>query len=342
MDGPDLPARHPRRVLVMRCLRGLGDLLCTVPALRALRSALPGARIDLLGLGSSASFAERFDAYVDELVEFTGFPGIPESPPDVHRLPGFLARVHARRYDAVLQMHGNGRVSNILAVALGAPVTAGFYEPGAYLPDERWFLPYPEGIHEARRLLVLTSFLGVPPAGEHLELPLTPEERDDAGRMLDEAGVSGEYAVIHPGAQNVRRRWSTEAFAQAADRLADRGLHVVLTGTPAEAHVTRHAAALMRASVADLAGRTGLGQFGALVRGARVLLTNDTGASHVAAALRVPSVVVFTGESEPERWRPPDHALHRAILPPASVEEVVRVSEELLSKEVPGVPSGVA
>jgi ADP-heptose:LPS heptosyltransferase len=85
-----------------------------------------------------------------------------------------------------------------------------------------------------------------------------------------------------------------------------------LTGSAHEAQLTAAVARAMRAPAVDLAGRTSLGAMGALLSRARLLVTNDTGISHLAAALRVPSVVVFTA-SDPARWAPLDARLHRRV-----------------------------
>jgi ADP-heptose:LPS heptosyltransferase len=86
----------------------------------------------------------------------------------------------------------------------------------------------------------------------------------------------------------------------------------VLTGSAGERNLTAQVAAAARAPVLDLAGRTTLGEFGAVIAGLDLLLTNDTGASHVAAAMQTPSVVLF-GPADPRRWAPLDTARHHVI-----------------------------
>lgn len=307
-----LIALSPRRVVVLRALQ-LGDLLCAVPALRALRQALPEAEITLVGLPWAHAFVQRFARYLDRFVEFPGFPGLPERPAAVQELPRFLAAVQAERFDLAIQLHGSGGISNPLIALFGARHTCGFYVLGAYCPDAERFLPYPEGEPEQRRLLQLVQFLGAPPAGDALEFPLDgSDEQDLAGlpeaRALRRAG----YACVHVGAQLPSRRWPVERFAAVGDALAERGLHVVLTGVEAERGLTQSVAAAMRHPVLDLAGRTTLGALGVLLRAARLLVCNDTGVSHVAAALGTPSVVVACG-SDPARWAPLDRRRHRVL-----------------------------
>ncbi len=339
------PARL-RRVAVVRVLPGLGDLLCLVPALRALRAAAPRARITLVGLAGARSFVRRFHAYVDELAECPGFPGLAEQAPAVRRLVPFLRAMQARRLDLALQMHGRGPASNLLTALLGARWTAGFFVPGQYCPDPVRFLPFAEATPESRRHLRLVEHLGIPARGEQLEFPLGPE---DVAALRAVPGAwtlpPGRYACVHPGASARGGRWPAERFAAVADALARRGIPVVLTGTADEAVLTARVQAAMAAPALDLAGRTTLGALGVLLRRARLLVCNDTGISHLAAALGVPSVIVFTG-ADPRRWAPLDGARHRpvagrpgdgpAALP--AIDDVLAEVEQVLAAESACLP----
>lgn len=307
----------PQRIAIVRALRGLGDLLCVVPALRALRAALPQTHIALVGLSSAGFFVTRYHRYLDELIEFPGYPGIPERVPDLAQLPIFLDQVHQRRFDLAIQMHGSGTYSNPFTMLLGARHTAGFFLPSLYCPDPDRFLPYPGTIPEVRRHLRLLEFLGVPSQGEELEFPLDAQDFADFENLALARDLRlGEYVCVHPGANDPEHRWSLDEFVTVADALAARGLRVVLTGSKDEVTLTRSIARKMRATSINLAGRTSVGALAVLLSRARLLVSNDTGVSHLAAALRVPSVVVFTA-SDPDRWAPLNHTLHRAVGRPA-------------------------
>ena len=322
------------RIAVLRALH-LGDLLCAVPAFRALRRALPAARVTLIGLPWSDAFVRRFGHYLDDLLEFPGWPGLPEQPVRTSALPGFLGEAQARRFDLVLQLHGSGEIVNPLAVALGGRRTAGFYRPGGYCPDPESFVPYPDREPEVRRLLRPLDRLGVEPAGEQLEFPLDERDRAAFDRLARRSGLTPlGYGCLHPGARDDARRWPADRFAAVADALADRGIPVVLTGSADERAVTASVARAMRAPAIDLAGRTDLGAFAALVAAARVLVTNDTAASHVAAAVGTPSAVVFLA-SDPARWAPLDAARHSAVPPDrADVATVLGEVSRLLEQPV--------
>ncbi len=304
---------QPQRIAIVRALRGLGDLLCVVPALRALRATLPQAHIALVGLPSVEYFVTRYRHYLDELVEFPGFPGIPERVPDLDQFPIFLAEVHRRHFDLALQMHGSGTYINSFTALLGARYTAGFFLPSLYCPDPDRFLPYPATVPEVERHLRLMEFLGVPRQGDELEFSLQAQDFTDFENLALARDLGpGDYVCIHPGANAPNNRWSPDEFAAVADAHAARGLRVVLTGSRDEAAVTKAVARKMHSRAVNLAGRTSLGALAVLLTRARLLVSNYTGVSHLAAALRVPSVVVFIA-SDPDRWAPLNHALHRAV-----------------------------
>jgi ADP-heptose:LPS heptosyltransferase len=302
----------PHRVVILRALK-LGDLLCAVPAFRAFRSAWPEAEIVLLGLPWAQTFVERYRGYLDGFRIFPGFPGLPECQPDIARIPAFLREMQEERFDLAIQLHGSGPFVNPLLVLLGARRSAGFYLPGDYCPDTELFCPWPERGREVMRLLRLVEFLDLPTQGDHLDFPL----RDADYRELEQIEGTeelrpGEYVCLHPGASVPERRWPPEWFAGIGAALARHGLRLVLTGSAAEAELTAAVTHMVRAPVLNLAGRTNLGSLAALLSRARLLVCNDTGVSHLADALGVPSIVLSTGDN-PERWAPADRRLHRVF-----------------------------
>jgi ADP-heptose:LPS heptosyltransferase len=305
----------PRRIAVFRALH-LGDLLCAMPALRALRRAAPQAHIALIGLPWARGFVSRFSRYVDELIEFPGYPGFPERPGSSMQLNAFLRRMRQRQFDLALQLHGTGWEVNDIVLGCGAARCGGFHPPGQPAPTQ-WFMPWPEQAPEIRRYLALMSHLGAAEQGEQLEFPLEQDDRQQARAVQQELGLEpGAYLCLHAGARLRSRRWPARRFAQVAEYLAGHGWTVLLTGDAGEAPLTAELRAqlapTLRGRVHDLAGRTGLGGLAALLAQARLLLSNDTGLSHIAAALGTPSVIVSSG-GDARRWAPLDQRRHRVL-----------------------------
>jgi len=325
----------PRRVAVLRAL-ALGDLLCAVPALRALRRAWPEAEISLIGLPWAREFVARFSHYVDRFVEFPGWPGLPEREPRLDQIPEFLAVMQREQFDLAIQLHGSGTIVNSLVALLGARQTAGFYPPGYYCPDPATFAPWPKSGLEIDRLLSLVRYLGLPSCGDELEFPLNDEDFRRLEQITDAPRTTERYAIVHPGASVTERRWQADKFAAVADALADRGLTIVLTGVTGERAIAERVASCMREAPLDLVGKTDIGTLGALVAGAKLVICNDTGISHVAAALQTPSVVISTGDN-PARWAAKNRRLHRVLCRASGVttEEVCREAMDLLRTPPP-------
>lgn len=308
-----------QRIVLLRALLGLGDWLCVVPALRALRLAFPHAHIDWVGLPQTRVWVDRYSAYINGFIEFPGFPGLPERSPQLAQVPAFLAEVQPQKFDLAIQLHGSGIITNPLTMLLGAKRIAGFYLPGQYCPDATAFLPWVESESEVRRYLRLLEFLGIPAQGEGLEFPLWQTDWQAFEAIVQTHHLSpGHYVCVHPGASVAARCWLPEQFAQVADALADRGLQVVLTGSACEKLLAQQVSQAMQTVAIDLTGCTSLGALAVLLQQSRLLVCNDTGVSHLAAALRVPSVVIFS-QSDPSRWSPLDHDRHRVVHHPTGV-----------------------
>jgi ADP-heptose:LPS heptosyltransferase len=178
-------------------------------------------------------------------------------------------------------------------------------------------MPWPESGPEILRLLGLLRFLGAPPHTDtSLELPVANKEWTAWGRLAARHRlVAGGFICVHPGARLPSRRWPLERFATVACRLSQEGWPVVVTGSRDErplAHALCRAIAARGGRCIDLAGETDLGVLAALLSECRLLICNDTGVSHVAAAVRAPSVVVASG-SDPHRWAPLDAVRHRVL-----------------------------
>ena len=300
---PPLTDSSVGSVLLVRLRVGLGDLLCTVPAVRALRAARPDLHVALATWPEMAGVVARMAPWVDELVPFPGAPGVPERTPD-GTLPAWLRQQRERGWDLALQVYGDNPAANAVSEAVGARLAGGFAPTASSGLDPALHVPYPHALHEVERHLRLLEHLGLPPgAPRDLEWPLTAEDEQAA------AGVglpAGAYAVLHPGATSASRRWPVERFAAVAEGLAAAGLRVAVGGVPSEAATTAAVVAASRVPVEDLTGRTTLGSYAVLLRDAAVVVANDTGTAHLSAAVGGRVVTLFLS-GDPVRWR---HAPH--------------------------------
>lgn len=275
-----LPVLLPRRILLLRAL-GLGDFLTGVPAYRAVRRAFPDHQLVLAAPAALAPLVPLTGA-IDELLATGELEPIPWPGPP----PGIG-----------IDLHGRGPASHRLVAAL-APrrliVFGGEHAGGYHGPQWR------PGEHEVARWCRLLTESGIP--ADPADLVLAAPAEPGPARVL-----------VHPGAAAPGRRWPAERFAAVAGWLADRGHEVRITGSAAEQDLARQVAWL--AGLPEdhvLAGRTSLGGLAALVASARLVVSGDTGLSHLASAFARPSVTLF-GPVPPAEWGPPRHPRHQVL-----------------------------
>ena len=297
------------KIAVFRALQ-LGDMLCVVPAIRALKNAYPASEITLLGLPWAHSFVQRFNNYFDRFIHFPGCEGLPEQSYDEQSLYDFINQMKKENFDLVLQMQGNGTIVNPLMFLFDAKHVAGFYNNDSYVASNL-FLEYPDHGHEITRHIALMNFLGIESCGTELEFPLTENDCKDYAELLTPVKQK-QYVVVHPGSRGNWRQWPPENFAALADYCIEQGFAVVITGTTDEKEITGELIKCMQHPAIDLTGKTNLGAVAVLIKNASLLIANCTGVSHIASAVKTPGVIISM-DGEPERWAPLNKQLHKTI-----------------------------
>lgn len=282
-------------VVALRAL-GIGDLVTGLPALRGLAAAYADDRVVLAvpdWLRPLAALAEAADELttVEDLES-----GRPTGFPD--------------RAAIAVNLHGCGPESHRL-LQKSAPdrLIAFRCEAAGHLDGPAWR----DDEHEVDRWCRMLAYHGIASDPADLDLRTPPPP----------ARLRG-CTVIHPGAKDPQRRWPIQRFAAVARYLRLHGHHVVVTGSAQDRPLT--AAIVLMAGLApeaDLAGRLGLVELAAVVAHARLVISNDTGVAHLAAAGRTPSVTIFAA-MDPALWGPPRRAYHRVVWHP----EQARVSAQ--------------
>lgn len=267
---PPAPDGRPE-VLALRAL-GLGDLLVAVPALKAIRRAHPAHRLIL----ATSGWLEPVVDLIPEVDALLPTDGIDEPLP-----------LQAGRIDTAVNLHGNGAQSRALLEALAPRRRVGHRFEGWDGPE------WEDGHLERQRWLRLVTAHGMP--GDPDDVRIARPDRSER------PGV----AVVHVGAAFGSRHWPAARFATVARALVADGMPVVVTGGAHESSRAQEvASAAGLPDTAVLAGRIDLGELAAMIADARVLVSADTGAAHLASALGTPSVVLF-GPAPAEEWGPP-------------------------------------
>lgn len=329
----------PRRVVALRASR-IGDFICAIPAFRALRAALPGARITLVTVPLLRGTAERLP-YFDAVASFPGFPGIAVQLFEPRAALRFFEEMQTEHFDLALQLQGSGVYSNPFVLMLGARYTAGFVRAGDGATRLDAALPLPEHGHEIHRALALPLFLGAPAAGVHTEFPLTHVDHLRAEALL--LGMPQPLIGLHPTAHDASRRWPLDRFETAARALHQRhGGTLVILGGSGEYEYNRTLARRLPGICRDLTGLTALGTLGAVLTRLSVFISSDSGPAHIAYALGVPTVTLFRAGGV-HRYGPPQNGPFRALEPAdasdcVTVEQVTQAATELFEWSTPSTP----
>jgi heptosyltransferase II len=283
------------RNILVRTTNWVGDAVMTLPALRALRRALPDARITLLAKPWVSAVFER-EGICDRILLYE------LGRPRVAGLRKMAAELRVQHFDAALLLQ-NAFEAALIARWAGIPLRAGYARDGrsallthAVSVPGRFEIP----AHECYYYLELLRRLGIidelPQVSEivldHPPAPGPSRQRLAAFGLSVEDGA--KIVGINAGAAfGTAKRWPAERFASVGCELARQGAHVVLFGSPAERPLAEALEREIGPRAFSTAGRTSLADFLDVIAGCDLFLTNDTGTMHLAAAARVPVVAVF-------------------------------------------------
>lgn len=283
-----------RTIAVLRA-NALGDFIFILPALEALRAAYPQAEIVLLAKNWHARFLKGRPGPVDRVIVVPPYGGVSEEPdtPGIAEhsaeLECFFEAMTRERFDLALQMHGGGRYSNPFVLRLGARMTVGLKTPDA-APLDRW-IPYIYFQPEILRYLEVVSLIGAREVVLEPHISLIEEDLQEAHSVVPMS--EKPLVALHPGAGDPKRRWPPEKFAAVGDALAGMGAQVVVTGTQGEQDITEAVTTAMKAEAQNLCGRLSLGGLTGLLSRCRVLVSNDSGPLHLAAAVGTATVGIY-------------------------------------------------
>lgn len=313
---------HARRLLCIR-LDTIGDVLMTTPALRALKHAVPGRHLTLLTSPAGAEVA-RLVPELDDVIAYAA-PWMKHTAPcsDSSADLDMIRLLDERAFDGAV----------IFAVFSQSPLPAALMcylariplrlarcheNPYQLLTD---WLPDPEPEesirHEVRRQLDLVAVIGAEHPDERLALTVRPAAAERAAELLARGGVDLEkpWLVLHPGASASARRYSPEQYSEVVRLLvATRQLQVVLTGAREESELVAAIQRRARVRTFSLAGKLDLAALAAVIQLAPLIVTNNTGPAHIAAAVGTPVVVLYA-LTNPQHtpWQVPRRVLYHDV-----------------------------
>ncbi len=296
----------PPGPLLVQLPNWLGDAVVATGLLGGLARALPGRDIDLFGNAVSLAVA-------------TGHPGIRRLLPLGGVERSFWARWRAalplRRshYAASLTLSPSWTAA-FIARQIGARRRVGFAGPGrAVCFSHQVQRPVRGSEHLLEEYERLAAALGVAAGGVEPQVVVAPAARERAQALT---GAEGYLAVAPAAIYGPAKRWGVDRFAEAAGRLvADRDWRVVVVGGPGDRQVCAELGSRLGVAAIDLSGRTTIAELAAVLAGASLVLANDSGPMHLAAAVGAPVVGIF-GSTEPAWTAPVGGAVARCEPPP--------------------------
>jgi heptosyltransferase-1 len=308
-----MTSRGPRIAIIK--LSSLGDVVHALPVAGALRRALPAAHLTwVVEAREYAVLRDHPDLDAVVPVDTRLWRRLIWRPSGARQVLGKVSRLRERirgaSFDVAIDLQGLLK-SGLLTAYTGAPVRIGF---SASRCRERWnalftnrhVTPPASARHVVEQYLALLAPLGIEPgpAEFHVPVPAASERRIEELLVKEGVKPGDRLVAINPGAGRPRKRWAVARWSVLAERLAtEAGARLLLLWGPDEAHMARDISLALPGHSALLAPPTDLGELAALLKRCRLMIANDTGPLHVAAALGTPALGLF-GPTRAERNGP--------------------------------------
>ena len=307
--------------LLIRGTNWVGDAIMSIPAMREIRRLFRNSHISLLVRPWVKDVYSAVD-FVDD-VRIYDKGGVHKGWTGLNRLAAELRR---EKFDAAIMLQ-NAFEAAFLCWRAGIPIRIGYSRDGRRILLTHACRIPPEilSLHQAYYYLGILSQAGLiePSIWQRRGYPLSvnigvrDQDRRAAREMLKSAGITESETIVglNPGAfYGGAKRWLTERYAAVADAMAEKHrARIIIFGAPGERKIADEILQKMKNPPTIFAGQTTLGQLMALLLRCDLLITNDSGPMHLAAALHVPQLALF-GSTSPV-----------ATGPLSPVSEVIRI-----------------
>ncbi len=300
---------QPLQKILIVLIAGIGDLVLASRGIRAIRNGHPGAEIHLLTSTDAAPLAVNF-GYVDRVWAFPirEFRKDRRYAADILRLARVLRKI---RFRVMLNLYAVESIAGALKMGLlfqvlGAERKIGHdsHGFGRFLTEKVDGSVF-RGRHVTEAMMEIAVKAGGIPDEKGIEVFWGGGTETKWTDLFGRPETAGSLVVgINPGGDRSNRRWNPNRYAEVADRLAEGvGARIVLLGGPSETGVARSIESMMQNKPINLSGRLNLDDLAYVLSKLDLLITNDSGPMHMAAALGVPLVAVF-GPEDPARLGP--------------------------------------
>ncbi|MCJ8208687.1 glycosyltransferase family 9 protein [Mucilaginibacter sp. RS28] len=333
-----------RNILCIR-LDNMGDLLMSSPAIAALKETF-GAKITVLTSAMAVGVANLIDE-IDEVMVYN-VPWVKTNEHDKSEaFYSLVEQIRERQFDAavIFTVYSQSPLpAAMLTYLAGIPVCVGYCRENPYQLINHWVPdkePYEFIRHQVRRDLDLVSAIGAKTASEHLRLNVPDINEFLLEQKLREAGVNEQqpWLILHPGVSEPKREYPVERWIEAGRRVIDElGYQLLITGAASEKSLAEEIAYGIGTGAFPVAGLFNLNEFIVLVARSPILVSVNTGTIHIAAALGVPTVVLYA-LTNPQHtpWQVPCKVLPFEVPVEAQSrnEVIVHVNKYFSAQQIP-------
>ena len=268
-----------KRILVIT-LSNVGDIILTTPVVKTLELNFPDSRIDVM-VGPNGKVIFEKDPAISKVIVYDKHSSVAQK----RRLSAKLRRL---KYDLVVDLR-----NTIFGLLLGPR-----YRTSTVLRFPK------RSLHKLEEHLLRLKELGIEPLHKKMHIYITRQDEDEAGSLLEAAGVRGGFVVVSPGAKSHLKRWQEESFAGLCDRIiSETGNDIVFIGLEEDADIVERISKKMKKGSFNFVNKTNLRSLAALMRRAKAVITNDSAPLHLACAVGIPVVALF-GPTDPARYGP--------------------------------------
>jgi heptosyltransferase-2 len=314
------------KILCVRTDR-MGDLLLSLPAVHALRQAFPDTQITLiLQHGLEDLLQDHPD--LDQVQPWDPCKG--QGWGEIFR---WSWRLRQEQFDVAVVFNPT-QFFHVATFLAGIPLRIGYRRKWGFLLSRSILdTKASRQLDEVEFNLELVRLLGISTSQPQLILPRDPKAEEECRQFLARQGQPNSQPpiAVHPWTSHPSKAWPLESFSKVIEQLATFGRPILIIGGPESSDSMSRWEPTLSVNVVDLVGRLPLRLLPALLRGCALLISNDSGPVHVAAAVGIPTVVVAPQEHARllRRWCPSGQG-HLLLLSP-KVEEVISSVRESLS-----------
>ncbi len=287
-----------KRILVIK-MSAVGDVILSIPSLRALRKKFPDAWISVL-VGRKSRKIIRNCPYVNDTLVYEEIPGQNRFM-SLLKMASLLSK---EDFDIVVDLQNN-KTSHLLGFLCGARIRAGH-------PNRKWafFLNKKTadasnvGVSPLEHQFRVLRLLGLETPEKQLELWTQKEEDDSVSGFLESQWVSQSQTLvgINPGSSPrwPTKQWPAEYFSKLCDELAKRNIRVVMTGAEEDRPLVEKIFSLTKNRPINAVGKTSITELVSLIRRCQVFISSDSAPMHIASSVNVPLIAIF-GPTDPKR-----------------------------------------